>query len=203
MSPANDAGWSTTASSGYMNRKAVTTKIASGLVTVTNADNNNTNRNLVYAQYISDPIAAQTLSAQTLKWQHLASEVSSFGNLFTAICVRVVSNDGTTVTGTCLAVTRDGLEVSTPGAQNRQFSATTSSVSANANDRICIEVGLGGTPTVNGADGSMFFQDDGSDLAESDTGNSGDPWVEFANTITFAGGGGATVRLLSLTGVGT
>ena len=169
-------------------KACVTAKIASALTTITSDDNNNADLDVLKQQYVSDPIAAQTLSAQTIKYQIRASEVDAGFNLFTAIGIRVVSNDGSSVVGTVIDVTRDGLELAVGTLTNRQFSATSGAVSASDGDRIVIELGAGGDPAGGGDhDFSLRIGDAaGADLAEDDTSTTdNDPWVEFANTITF------------------
>lgn len=193
ISPAVDAAWDGTGTFGFAHRDCVTTKTSTANnVGVSNNDSDNADHDVCVIQFISPAIAAQTISAQTIKSQFLCNEISANSNVFFAICIRVLSNDGTTVRGTVLSLTRDGTEMLNTGYQNRRFSATSSSVSASDNDRIVIEIGGGGDPLTGGLDFAILLGDSaGTDLAEDDTTTTqNDPWVEFANTITFAGGGG-------------
>ena len=98
----------------YASCKAVITTISSAMTSRSldgNTDGGDTN--YAYGQWISDPIAAQTLSAQNLKLQVRAFEESSRANQFVAISVRVVSNDGTVVRGTVIEA-RDSAEIQQP-----------------------------------------------------------------------------------------
>jgi len=187
ISPSIDAGWETTHS--LVRYKAVTTKISSTMTTIARtADGSSADQDICFVQYISNPIAGQTISAQTLKFQMRQLETATSANLFTAIGVRVLSGDGGTVRGTVLAVSRDGLELAT-SLTNRQFSATTTQVVAQDGDVIVIEVGYGGDPSPASArhNGSISIGDDsGTDLGENDTDTAAyNPWVQFTNDITF------------------
>jgi filamentous hemagglutinin len=190
---------------------AVTTRISSTMTTVTlNGNTDAGNTNYCFGQWVSAPIDAQTIGAQTIKIQARALEESSRANQVIALSVRVVSGDGTTVRGTVLEA-RDASEVVNV-LTNRGHSATSTSVSASAGDRIVIEVGMGGDPTTGSGgdshDGDMSFGDDsGTDLPEDNTTTAANnPWVEFANTITFASSeitGSAAITLADSTLVAT
>jgi hypothetical protein len=67
-------------------------------------------------------------------------------------------------------------------------------VSAGAGDRLVFELGLGGTPTsaggVQGHNGTLRLGETGlTDAPANDTSTSTteNPWLEFANTLTFQG----------------
>ena len=190
VAPDYDGAWEDTASASRL--AAVTEKISSAMANAAiSGDSDATDKDYLTRQYVSVPIAAQTISVQTIKFQVRAQEDSSNNNLFTTIGIRVVTNDGSSVRGTVLAVTSDNTEMvvnSTP--ENRQFSATSTQVIAEANDRIVIEVGVGGDPSPAGNhDGYLVIGDNsGTDLPENDTETSAyNPWVEFANTLTWPG----------------
>ena len=157
------------------------------MTTVSFTDTDGTDKDILFRQYVSDPIAAQTISAQALKFQMRCLENSIDNNMYLALGIRVVSGDGGTVRGTILAVTRDDVE-SVIALYNRQFTATSTQVIAQDGDRIVIEVGMGGEP-IEGSDhdSSISIGDDsGTDLPEDDTTTTTyNPWVEFANTIPF------------------
>lgn len=189
VSPAYDAGWEKTDIAARL--PAVTTKTSSAMTTLSTTDGGQDNEDHLYRQYISDQIAAQTISAQTLEFQIRASEDDAKGDLYTAIGVRVVSYDGNTVRGTILAVSRDATEVAT-SLTNRRYTATTTEVTAEDGDRIVIEIGLGGDPWGSGyhSDGNLRIGDAAaSDLPENDTDtNDYNPWVEFPNTLSWYSG---------------
>jgi hypothetical protein len=185
VEPAPDAAWEDTTIAARL--KAVVTKIASAMTSIVFDDADNTDRDVLFRQYVSDPIAAQTIAAQALAFQMRCLENNGSSNLYTSIGIRVVSNDGTSVRGTILAVTRDATEVVASVFTNRRLTATTTEVVAEAGDRIVIEVGLGGDPSSGGHDSSISIGDDSAtDLGANDTDTAAyNPWVEFINTMTF------------------
>lgn len=167
----------------------VTTKISSAMTQQTFADSDSTNKDILFRQYISDPIAAQTLTAQAVKLQIRGSETSTNNNLFLSWVLRVLSNDGTVVRGTMVAINRGATELAT-SLTNRADSATSTQVVAESGDRLVLEVGTGGDPTA-GSDhsGSISIGDDsGTDLPEDETTTAANnPWMEYAGTIVFDG----------------
>lgn len=151
-----------------------------------------TDKDAHHRQYVSDPLAAQTIAAQTISAQFQVSEIDAANNLYLTIKVFVVSNDGNTIKETLLAITRDDTEASQgdPGTlENRSFSVTSSAATIEEGDRIVVEVGLGGLPTSNAShDGWMRFGSFGGDLPVNDTetGTTFRPWLEFADTLLFS-----------------
>ena len=148
-----------------------------------------TDKDSLIRQGISQPLAAQTIAAQTLSFVVKVIETTVSNDQFTAIGVRVVSNDGSVVRGTVLAVTRDDLEQSAASYTSRLLTATTTEVIVEANDRLVIEIGSGGLPGVVTDAGALRIGDDSADdLPALDSGGAlnDNPWVEFANVITFA-----------------
>ena len=144
---------------------------------------------LIYQYILTDKLAAQTISGQTVKWQFQCLEAHANNNLFLTLKIFVCGNDGT-IKETLLAIRRDSTEVAT-SLTNRGDTATISSATVEDNDRIVIEIGLGGTPTatggVQGHNGSIRFGESASsgDLPEDDstTATTYRPWLEFANTL--------------------
>ncbi len=189
-SPAVCTSWDFSVSA-FIRRATVTTKISSAFATISldgNTDSNDTD--YCYVQYVSAPIAAQTISAQTVDWVVSLFEENARANQYLAMCIRVVSGDGSTVRGTVVALQRDGTELGTSQA-SRYDSATSTQVVASEGDRIVIEIGTGGNPEV-GAGGDSHDADVRiGDNSATDFGESGGEtsdycgWVEFANTITF------------------
>ncbi len=192
VSPAYDSAWDDT-SHVYGRLKGIVTKIGSSfLPRAITGDSDATDKDYLILQYVSDPIAAQTITAQTIKWQMKGAEDGSANNLYNTICIRVVSNDGSTFrTPDLLSLTRDDVELTT-SETNRQFYATSSEVEASANDRIVIELGLGGDPTPSGDHNGHLRAGDnyGTDLPENDTETLDYcSWVEFANDVSFPSAG--------------
>ena len=161
-----------------------------------------------YIQAISDPIAAQTIAYnQTLSFQMRGSEEDAKGNQVFSITVRVVSNDGTTVRGTLLSLTRDNTELAVGTLTNRGWSGTgeVADVVAQANDRIVVEVGTGGnpSPSFNSHDCDIRIGIQPiDDLPVNDSGTDDyKPWFQFTNDITWPTAG-VSVTPAAATAVG-
>ena len=203
VSPAYSARWEDTSIAAGL--KCVTVKISSAMTTVSFVDVDATNKDILFRQYVSDPISAQTIAAQTVRYQIRGSEIGLGNNLLADIDIRVVSNDGTVVRGTILSTRAAGGEYNT--TLENSFVTTTSSteVIASEADRIVIEIGQGGDPDVGGThSGSLSIGDDsGTDLPEDGTDtNPYNPWVNFANSITFTSSTTAKPKLMMTMGVG-
>lgn len=203
VEPTPNASWNDTSIHAHL--KCVTTKITSAMTTRSFSDADETNKNILFNQWVSDPIAAQTISAQTIKIQMRCSEVNAKNNLFLTWAVYVFNNAGDTLRGTVVPLQRDGTEViasTDPATEavNRGDSATSTQVISQDGDRIVVETGLGGDPALGGThSGSIIIGDDsGTDLPENDTGTlPNNPWLQFTNEITFytpPSGGQPTVK---------
>jgi len=186
VSPAYSASWNDTSNADRL--KCVTTKISSAM---TNKSTGNTSAtgHFLFRQYVSDPISAQTITG-TVYGQVAGLEGHAGVNGFSDIIITIVSNDGSMVRGTLLAITSGATEYLVGTAENRKTPVSTavSVVTAEANDRIVIEVG----GLKNGAkkkDIQLIFGDDNAgDLpVDETTQTANNPWVEFSQTIAFAG----------------
>src|SRR3990167_7035252 len=130
-------------------------------------------------------------------------------NMFTAINIKVVSNDGSVVRGTIMNMVRDTTnELVLNTLTNRRITGTSTAVTAYSGDRIVIEIGTAGNPADSGSlghDSSLSIGDDSAtDLAEDDTDTDADnPWVEFPNTLTFFTAGDIIVHNHAIPGDNT
>lgn len=173
-----------------------TSTVSGGLYAPDAADHLVDGDSLVFHFISDEQLAAQTISAQALKWQFQMQESNAANNLFMTIKVYLVNSDGSSVGDTILAIQRDGTELPT-SFTNRGDSGTSSVANANDGDRIVVEVGFGGTPSasggVQGHNGNVRIGEDASsgDLPEdnAETGTTFRPWLEFANSLTFKSSG--------------
>lgn len=169
-------------------RELVTIKISSTLTSFSFADSDATDKDILFSQFISSPIVAQTISAQTIQIVVRAREYDANRNLFLAWRINVVSNDGSTLRGGIIPFRRDNTEFSVPSIRSCYDTTTSTEVIAQDGDRIVVEIGAGGDPNAGwDHDCDVQFGDDsGSDCGANDT-NTGtsSPWLEFANTLTF------------------
>jgi hypothetical protein len=185
--PSFGAGWTTT---GAIRLPCFPFKKGTAMTTLSFADANNANLDALLIQYISPCMEAQTLSSQSIALQIRALERIANNNLFTSLMVRVVSEDGTVVRGTPLALTRDTLETTTTLVNRRLLVASSIQVVAQEGDRLVIEIGAGGDPAnTGGADHDFSFRVGdaaASDLAADDASTlDNNPYVEFGGNITF------------------
>lgn len=179
------------------------------MATVSFADNDDTNKDVLFRQYISQPlVAGQTITgAQSIKAQCRVAERNASCNMFLTLGIRVIASDGTTVRKTVLAVTRDNTEALT-SLTNRQFTATSAATNytTQAGDRLCIEIGTGGDPN-NGSDHDSDLRlgdSAASDLAEDDASTSDfRPWVQLNDTLAFVFTASASITRTGTTASGS
>jgi hypothetical protein len=156
------------------------------------------------AQFISAPLAAQTITAQTISMTMLALVSHANNNLSLHWTVYAVTAADALV-GTLVATRTDGFTINA-SQMARTDSATSTSVTVAAGDRLVFEVGLSGTPTATGGtqghNGAIRFGDVGTDLAANDTATvDGNPWLDFATT-TLVFQGASTTGAATLVGRG-
>lgn len=141
-------------------------------------------------QFVGPQIGAGSISG-TVKGQMLFQEGSSLGNVRSAIGIRVVSADGSTVRGTLLAVGQNSTDTEfvndAASPTNRKIANGTSlsSVTAQNGDRVVVEIGF--VATVGAAcEGLTYYGDPtAGDLPENETStlDTVAPWVEFSQDI--------------------
>jgi hypothetical protein len=163
------------------------------------------------AQFQSVPIAAQTISG-TVKGQIRTGSNNGPVNLGQlSILIKIVSNDGTVTRGYLIGATPAHTNLTTsppriptattPGEINRKFMDSSdntniplSSVVAEENDRIIIEIGSNDNTTGTTNSRVVIGDDSATDLAEDETSTLTDnPWIEFSSAILLAGEGAPTL----------
>lgn len=144
---------------------------------------------------VSGPLKAQTI-AGTIKGQFRCSQVTSTDNFTLAVGIKVIQSDGTD-RGILLAVTASDdttsspPELATTTPTNRRLldaaesaSISLSSLAVSDNDRIVVEVGIRQASTSTATFTLVgTVSTTGAALAENDTSTSGEPWIEFSQTI--------------------
>jgi hypothetical protein len=189
ISPAYAAGWVDTSAAD--NIRCVTQR-TNTTMNDEQTGNINTQILVLNRQYVSDPIAAQNITG-TVKGQLLGMESAANQDMVSAIGVRVVSNDGSTVRGTLLSITYPVLAGNEYGTSHANrytpVSTAVSSVTAQNGDRIVIEIGCyryaAGNPP--GRCTQRFGDDGATDLPEDQTTTTDtyNPWVEFSADFRF------------------
>jgi hypothetical protein len=198
VSPAFAAFGSTTGAvrrrllAGKVGDPIATTLVGTGILPNT-AGTSAAGANVLLAQFVSDPLAAQTISG-TVACQIMMRETGATQNIDAArVALSVVSNDGQTVRGTLLALGEYGtlLEL-TPTSTHRNVTVITagqalSSVSALEGDRLVFGLGAvsttggTGTPTVRAK-----FGDAAADLPVDNVQTTdGAGWLELSQSVEF------------------
>jgi hypothetical protein len=199
VSPAFTGAWNSTVT--MVRRKAVTARINSAMADhqITSGATAPEFHGLV--QYVSDPIAAQTISG-TVKGRIRASESGNSFDGTVAIGIYVYSNDGSTLRGTLFTMQAAnslvaGIEFAATTLTNRALmdvsenaTLTLSSVAASDGDRIVFEIGIRDEDAGTTRTARLNFGDDsGTDLPEDNTTTAANnAWLEFSQTITPQGG---------------
>ncbi len=152
-----------------------------------------TDKDACHRQYVSPPLAAQTVSGNvTAQFQGLEAHANN--NLFITLKLMVISNDGSTLRQIILAITRSTGNEYTTTLRNATFPSTAmTSYACAAGDRILVEVGLGGSSTatggVQGHNGSLRFGGNASSgdlpVDNTQTGTTYRPWISFSTDPLF------------------
>ncbi len=165
----------------------------------------------IHAQFVStDQLAAQTIAAQAVELAIQGFEIHADNNLFVTLKIFVCDATGS-IKETLLAITRDGVELGTATISSRSLTGTTTEADVEEDDRLVFEIGVAGLPVtgaggIQGHNSRLRWGEDGAggDLVaatDSQTGTTLNPWLEFADTLTFTGGA-PTTRRYSLTTLG-
>lgn len=142
-------------------------------------------------QFVSDPIAAQTLAAGTVKGTIRALESAVNDNVdVVSLAIYVFSNDGNTLRGTVLALGNYGpvAEFNTTLRNKRSADGdATSSVVAQDGDRLVFEIGFGNTTIGTSINATLNYGDNSAtDLADNETGTTADnPFIELSIDVVF------------------
>lgn len=186
VSPAFDSAWDDTSIGAKL--PCYSTKKSTAMTTVSFLDTSAIDKDILFRQFVSPPMAAITITSQTVSIRVRAAELDIDNELFISWTVKVFSLNGGTERGTILANTRSGSELPLTTLTNRGGSAASTQVIAQENDRLVIEIGVGGNPGAGDHDSNLVFGDDNaSDLPEDETTTTANnPWINFAtSTITF------------------
>lgn len=188
VSPAY-AAWNNTAEAASR-LKCVTTRISSAMANVSVFDDAySADYSRLWRQYVSDPIGAQTVIGTVKGQVRVYSDTAGMNHDRVSLCIKVVSNDGTTLRGTLLALGYYGATNEYALSLTNRTLANDdalSSVVASDDDRIVIEIGT--QPSVAPGDEGLvyasFGDNSGTDLAEDETATAANnAWVEFSGDL--------------------
>jgi hypothetical protein len=206
-----DAGWESSASP-FAARKMFTVADAGDTLSTVTGFGSTAGQDRCHRQFVSDPMDAGFLFNNTVTYKCYVQVLESAANdnIISRMNVRVVSNDGSTVRVTALAIAdySTGTEWNT-ALQNKAFAngdAGAGSYTTVAGDRLVIEIGHNDTAgsTISGS--SRWGRAGTADLGENETSTSTTerPWFETSLTLTFQAPTGPSpgLRTLALTGAG-
>lgn len=186
VTPAVGSGW--TASGSAVQRAANLNKIASAMASTSiTVNNSSSTASTLFAQYVSPPLAAQTLSGNVIGQMRFSISNATGATCVSRIYIRVINSSGTVV-ATILAGTSGGSNLTTTLTNKRTPTSTAlSSYACSAGDRISIEAGIIRTAGTTSRTGNISFGDDSAtDLAVDDaTTTANNPYVEFDGNFTF------------------
>lgn len=145
--------------------------------------------NILLRQYVSPPLTAQTFAGR-VSGQLRALESNANADMMPAVCLRIVSNDGTTERGILTNFVTGVLEYTTSTLTNRMQPSGTTLIGSSSQDgdRLVIEYGARQNAT---SANRTFSQRYGDALATADLPkdnadtNDSLPWIEFTNRISF------------------
>jgi hypothetical protein len=173
-------------------KKLLRSKDLSVMTSKTAATNTASTTYILNRQYVSEPLAAQTILASTLVSIALRGNISSTASGTVgsfAVGIRVVDSSGI---DRSLAFYKDGTAYSTTLA-NKSYSSQTLNASnwtINSGDRLIVEIGwayTAGTNTTRSVTQS-FGSDSATDLpSDNTTTATNNPWIEFSQTLLFQG----------------
>jgi hypothetical protein len=178
------AGWTDilTATPGHLRCRRVLTYTATGTKSSLAA----TIGRFLFNQYVSDPIAAQTIGGGVSG--EMAGIVSHTSGVtaYTAIIIKVVSNNGSTTRGTLLSMKQGNTVIPPTTAAGRWTPppTTLNTVTSENGDRIVIEVGVTAEVMNNPRLATCTYLDNSTDLTEGGA-STLNPWVEFNQDILF------------------
>jgi hypothetical protein len=169
------------AAPGHLRCQTTKTYTASGTKSTPNASAGN----YLCNQYVSNPIAAQTISGM-VSGEIAVTESNGNVNAYSLIIIKIVSREGTVTRGTLLSRTRGIAEVTTTSLGRwTPAPVAINTITAESGDRIVVEVGIS-CEVQTGANATMTFLDNNTttDLTEGG-GNTLNPWIEFSQDIIF------------------
>lgn len=202
-SPTFTAAWEETASA--IRRRLVTAKTNTAM-TALPITSSAVAGDLLFAQYVSDPLQGDQTIDQAVLCQVSADEALGTADAVSRIVLYVVNGDGSAVRGTLLSI-GDYSAVTEwhTSLRNKIFAdgRNPTSVAALNGDRLVLEVGA------NHAAAAVALEieigdSDATDLAVSDetVTATNNPWLQIQQALTFQSVGARTGSMMRLMGVG-
>lgn len=198
VNPAIDAGWDDIG--GLLRRKLADTKGSSAItIGSTISITEDTLNDAIDRQYVSTRMNAGivfTATTHTVSMQLMVREYATTDNVDMAItCIKIVSEDGNTVRATIKAIGGGFLTLEFINNVSHRNHTVANAYTLDASyttvlgDRICVEIGYRSSTGANTTpQASAKWGENVTDLPVNNTQTTdGAGWIEFSNTITFAG----------------
>lgn len=187
ITPSASSGWVVTAQ--MVRRVPSTSKTNTSLSTIVSSTSTST----VHLQWVYPlQTGIEFSTSDTIKGSFRYQTASSFQTQYSAIAVRVIASDGTTVRATLYALapgSQGGVEISTSASSRKIPQEGPKNLQANyttvAGDYLVIEIGAGQTAGASG-NVTLTYGDPSAtaDLADADSNTTNNvPWIEFSNDI--------------------
>jgi hypothetical protein len=168
------------------------------MTTITNTKDGTTLHSTLLRQWVTEPLAAATLTGTVSGFIRCIESNSNF-SACVSLSIRACSFDGGTIRTGGLAISNSDLytgaqEMPTTTAASRSFmdvneatALTLSSISLQDGDRLVIEVGFVASDTSTVRTGGIVCGDNSAtDISTSGSTTANNPWVEFSQTLSFA-----------------
>lgn len=201
-SPALSASWNNYFSGTTRIFPTSTIRTSTTMTTFTDAT---ANFYRAVAQWVSEPLAAQTITG-SIAWVARCCTSSTTGSHFLIVEGRVVSNDGSVVRGTFWAPTTSSsgawVENGTLTSRQAQPATAVTNVDAQAGDRIVWAMGYEAGATASNTKSISIGTSSATDLTLVDgTTTANNPFIQLSMDVVFQTGG--VPNQLMLVGVGT
>ncbi len=200
ITPSVDGGWESSASP-FARKPMFTTTDGSDTLTTVTGFTSTTGQDRCHRQLISQPMAAGAVfdTSATYKCYVQGLESALNDNIKSRLGVRILSEDGSTIRHTVLAIADYSTATEWNTAlRNKAFAngdAGTGSYTTVAGDRLVVEIGHNDTAGASISASSRWGSAGSADLGENETSTSTTerPWFETSLNLTF---------IQTLTGVG-
>lgn len=203
--PAISASWTTPKSTGWASVRGVTVKTSTAAVN--DSHSVALSGKCCFRQHIMPPFDVNQSVTGTVSWALWEASTTFSNTILSAVVIRVIQPDGTTVRGTPLALTSGVFFALGTGVTNFITDVVSgqaiSTVSAIAGDYLVIETGVSDS---SGADtAGMRFLDDGAtnaSYAAQDSTTTHNPTIQFSANLTFGAWPSGASNQLMMTGIG-
>lgn len=183
--------WTSTGSAIFVSTEKTGFKQSTTIASTTIAvDNSSGTATTCFAQFISPPLNAQTISGTITGYARMSIANTSGATVQSRVKITVI-NRGGTVVATLLAITSGAANLTTTLTSYQILNAAAiSSYSCANGDRICIEVGIGRSAGTTARNGTVSFgSSSATDISAAGSTTANNPVIIFSGNISFYQGG--------------